>query len=103
MAHAAIVRSPPAHARVRRLAGRRALARRAVLAVVTAADLAAVPTIPLRQAGKPAHAAYLQPPLARDTVRYAGQPVAVVVATDRAAAVDAREHVEIGYDVLPAF
>jgi carbon-monoxide dehydrogenase large subunit/6-hydroxypseudooxynicotine dehydrogenase subunit gamma len=60
-----------------------------------------VPKIPLRQPGKPAHAAYLQPPLAGDRVRYAGQPIAVVVATDRVAAVDARELVEIEYDVLP--
>src|SRR5207302_1581795 len=58
--------------------------------------------IPLRQPGKPAHTAYLQPPLAGDRVRYVGQPVAVVVATDRVAAADARELVEIEYDVLPA-
>ncbi|PYN33032.1 MAG: xanthine dehydrogenase [Candidatus Rokuibacteriota bacterium] len=103
MAHAVIVRSPHAHARVRRVDGRRALARPGVLAFLTGADLAGVPTIPLRQAGKPAHAAYLQPPLAVDTVRYAGQPVAVVVATERAAAIDARELVEIEYDVLAAF
>jgi carbon-monoxide dehydrogenase large subunit len=103
MAHAVIVRSPHAHARVRRVDGARALARPDVLAVLTGADLAGVPTIPLRQAGKPAHAAYLQPPLAGDTVRYAGQPVAVVVATERTAAVDARELVEVEYDVLPAF
>jgi hypothetical protein len=32
---------------------------------------------------------YLQPPLARDTVRYVGEPVAVVVATSQASAVDA--------------
>jgi CO/xanthine dehydrogenase Mo-binding subunit len=103
MAHAVVVRSPHAHARIRRIDARRALAHPGVLAVLTAADLAGVPTIPLRQAGKPAHAAYLQPPLAVDTVRYAGQPVAVVVATDRAAAVDAREHVEVDYEVLAAF
>ena len=102
MAHAVFVRSPHAHARVVRLDGRRALARPGVLGLVTAADLAGVPPIPLRQPGKPAHAAYLQPPLAGDTVRYAGQPVAVVVATDRATAVDASELVEIEYDVLPA-
>ena len=53
-------------------------------------------------AGKPAHAAYLQPPLAGDRVRYVGEPVAVVVATDRAAAADARELVEVEYDPLPA-
>ena len=103
LAHAVIVRSPHAHARIRTVGGQRALAQPGVLAVLTGADLAGVPTIPLRQAGKPAHAAYLQPPLATDTVRYVGQPVAVVVATDRAAAVDARELIEVDYDVLPAF
>jgi len=102
MAHAVIVRSPHAHARVLRIDGRRARARPGVLGFVTAADLTGVPVIPLRQPGKPAHAAYLQPPLAGDTVRYVGQPIAVVVATDRAAAVDARDLVDVEYDVLPA-
>jgi carbon-monoxide dehydrogenase large subunit/6-hydroxypseudooxynicotine dehydrogenase subunit gamma len=102
MVHAVVVRSPHAHARLRRVDARRALALPGVLACVTGADLAGVPTIPIRQGGKPAHAAYLQPPLARDTVRYAGEPVAVVVATDRACAVDARELVDVDYDVLPA-
>src|SRR5262249_56871515 len=88
---------------IRRVRGGRALAQPGVLAVLRGADLAGVPTIPLRQAGKPAHAAYLQPPLATDTVRYVGQPVAVVVATDRAAAVDTSELVEVDYDVLPPF
>jgi carbon-monoxide dehydrogenase large subunit/6-hydroxypseudooxynicotine dehydrogenase subunit gamma len=101
MVHAVVVRSPHAHARVRRVDGRRALALPGVLACVTGADLAGVPAIPLRQGARPEHAGYLQPPLARDTVRYAGEPVAVVVALDRAAAVDARELVEIDYDVLP--
>jgi carbon-monoxide dehydrogenase large subunit/6-hydroxypseudooxynicotine dehydrogenase subunit gamma len=100
--HAVVVRSPHAHAHVRQVDARRALAQPGVLACLTAADLAGVPKIPLRQPGKPAHAAYLQPPLASDRVRYAGQPIAVVVATDRVAAVDARELVEIEYDVLPA-
>lgn len=102
MAHAVIVRSPHAHARLRRVDGRRALAQPGVLACLTGADLAGVPPIRIRQGGKPAHAAYLQPPLAGDRVRYAGEPVAVVVATDRAGAVDARELVEIEYDMLPA-
>ncbi|HEV8436550.1 MAG TPA: molybdopterin cofactor-binding domain-containing protein, partial [Methylomirabilota bacterium] len=102
MAHAVIVRSPHAHARVLRVDGRRALAQPGVLACLTGADLPGVPTIPIRQGGKPAHAPYLQPPLAGDRVRYAGEPVAVVVATERIGAVDARELVEIEYDVLPA-
>src|SRR5207237_1112762 len=41
--------------------------------------------------------------LAGERVRYVGEPIAVVVAVDRACAVDARELVEIGYDALPAF
>src|SRR5262249_57142958 len=81
---------------------RGALALPGGVACVTGADLAGVPTIPLRQGARPEHAGYLQPPLARDTVRYGGEPVAVVVAADRATAVDARELVEIDYDVLPA-
>jgi carbon-monoxide dehydrogenase large subunit/6-hydroxypseudooxynicotine dehydrogenase subunit gamma len=102
MVHAVILRSPHAHARVRRVDGRRALAQPGVLACLTGADLAGVPTIRIRHGSKPAHAAYLQPPLAGDRVRYAGEPVAVVVASDRAAAVDARELVEVEYEVLPA-
>src|SRR5262245_44563086 len=99
--HAVVVRSPHAHAHIRRVSTLRALAEPGVLACLTAGDLAGVPTIPLRQPGKPSHAVYLQPPLAGDRVRYVGQPVAVVVATDRAAAADARELVEVDYDPLP--
>jgi CO/xanthine dehydrogenase Mo-binding subunit len=102
MTHAVIVRSPHAHACVRRVDARRAVAHPGVLLCLTAADLGAVPTIPIRQGAKPRHAAYLQPPLARERVRYVGEPVAVIVATDRACAVDARELMQIDYDVLPA-
>jgi len=102
MAHAVIVRSPHAHAHVRHIDARRALAQPGVLACLTGADLAGVPPIRIRQGEKPAHVAYLQPPLAGNRVRYVGEPVAVVVATDRAGAVDARELVEIEYDPLPA-
>src|SRR5262245_58078886 len=100
--HAVVVRSPHAHAHVRRVSTRRVLTESGVLACLTAGDLAGVPAIPLRQPGKPSHAAYLQPPLAGDRGRYVGQPVAVIVATDRAAAADARELVEVEYDHLPA-
>ena len=102
MAHAVIVRSAHAHARVRRVEVRRAAAQPGVLACLTAADLNAALRIPIRQGAKPAHAAYLQPPLAGDRVRYVGEPVAVVVAEDRVCAGDAREMVEVEYDVLPA-
>jgi carbon-monoxide dehydrogenase large subunit len=102
MVHAVIVRSPHAHARVRSVDPRRALAHPGVLACLTSADLAGVPPIPVRLGGKPEHVPYLQPPLARDTVRYVGEPVAVVVATAQASAVDARELVDVEYDILPA-
>ena len=103
MVHAVIARSTHAHARIRRIDVSRALSHPGVLACVTAADLGAMPTIPIRQGAKPSHTPYLQPPLAGERVRYVGEPIAVVVAVDRACAVDARELVEIGYDALPAF
>src|SRR5262249_23807224 len=103
MVHAVVVRSAHAHARIRRIDMSRAVAHPGVVACFTAADFGAMPTIPIRQGAKPAHIPYLQPPLADDRVRYVGEPVAIVVATDRVCAVDARDLVEIDYDVLPAF
>src|SRR5262249_26403954 len=103
MVHAVVVRSAHAHASIRRIDVSRAVAHPGVVACFTAADFGAMPTIPIRQGAKPSHAPYLQPPLAGDRVRYVGEPVAVVVATDRVCAVDARDLVGIDYDVLPAF
>ncbi len=108
MLHVAIVRSAHAHARVRAVDVRRAAAEAGVVACVTAADIAAdagsstPPVIPIRMGAKPTHTPYLQPTLARDRVRYVGEPLALVVATDRLAAADARDLVEVDYDVLPA-
>src|SRR4029450_11744548 len=96
MVHAVVARSPHAHARVRRVDARRALALPGVLACVTGAELAGVPTIPLRQGARPEHTAYLQPPPARDTVRYVGEP-----APPGPPPVAARELVEIDYEILP--
>src|SRR5439155_1262636 len=42
------------------------------------------------------------PPLAHDKVRYAGEPVAAVVAHSRALAEDAIEAIAVDYEVLPA-
>jgi carbon-monoxide dehydrogenase large subunit len=102
MLHAVVVRSAYAHARLRGIDVSRAAAHLGVIACLTARDLHPVPTIPIRPGGKPGHAAYLQPPLATDRVRYVGEPVAVIVATDRVAAVDARELVQIVCEQLPA-
>lgn len=108
MAHAIVLRSPHAHARICSIDT--AIARRApgVLAVLTAADAAADGLKPLRpyaeaniQTGEP-FAFAPQPLLAHDKVRFAGEPVALVVAESPAQAADAAELVEIDYEPLPA-
>src|SRR6266542_4417263 len=79
MLHAVVVRSAYAHARLRDVDVSRAAAHPGVIACLTARDLHTVPTIPIRQGGKPGHAAYLQPALATDRVRYVGEPVGMIV------------------------
>src|SRR5207253_3836181 len=59
------------------------------------------PPIPMRMFVDSPLDAYLQHPLARDVVRYSGEPVAVVVADSRYAAEDAAELVEVEYEPLP--
>ena len=59
---------------------RAALARPGVHAVITAADIGEVPVITMRQELLPAFKPYQQPVIARDKVRYVGEPIAVVVA-----------------------
>jgi carbon-monoxide dehydrogenase large subunit len=101
--HAVVVRSAFAHARVTRVDTAAALRAPGVLAVLTSADLGAVGTpIPIRLAPLPGFDRYLQWPLARDRVRYAGEPVALVVAEDRYAAEDAAARVVVDYDALDA-
>ena len=78
--HARIVRSPSAHGRVRALGVDDAARAPGVAAVVTAGDLPDNHLIPVRLAIAGADlSAFLQPVLARDTVRYVGGPLAVVV------------------------
>src|SRR5579862_5112931 len=94
MLYATILRSSIAHGRIRGIERDTALARPGVCAVITAADIGEViPTIPLRQDGIPAFEAFEQPVIATATVRYVGEPVAVVVAETLAAAEDAAEAV----------
>jgi CO/xanthine dehydrogenase Mo-binding subunit len=103
LAHAVIVRSAHAHAELRGVDLRRALAHPGVLGAVTAADFGdGLATIPLRSGARASLLPFLQLPIARGRVRYVGEPVAVLVATDRAAAEDARELVEVDYDPRPA-
>ncbi len=91
MLHARLVTSPHAHARVRGVETAAALAVPGVVAVLTAADL---PDVPAR------HRHTLL--LARDRVIFAGQPVALVLAADEAAAEDGAERVFVEYEPLPA-
>ncbi|HET7367809.1 MAG TPA: xanthine dehydrogenase family protein molybdopterin-binding subunit [Gaiella sp.] len=93
------VRSPLAHARVTSVDASAALERPDVQ-VFTGADVDAHPF------GPPPHwhitAGMERPLVARDVARFAGDIVAVVVAGDRASAVDAAELVLVDYDPLPA-
>ena len=98
LCHAAIVRSPHAHARVLGYDVAAALAMEGVVGVITGVDVAA--------ACKPFGVGVTTPvhyyPAATDKVRFVGEPVAVVVARDRYLAEDAAEAVGVDYEVLPA-
>jgi aerobic carbon-monoxide dehydrogenase large subunit len=101
MLHATVVRSPHAHAAILGIEAEGAAARPGVILVAAAADIADVAPIPIRLGPNPALAPFLQRPLARNRVRYAGEPVALVVAQDRYLAEDAAEYVAVHYDPLP--
>ena len=98
MLHLAVVRSPHAHARVLSITTSAARRLPGVVAVWAAADLLELSTpIPSAQKGR----RYELPVLARDVVRYVGEPVAVVVADDPYRAADAVEAVTVEYAPLP--
>jgi carbon-monoxide dehydrogenase large subunit len=99
-AHAAVLRSPHAHAAIRSLDASRAREHPEVVDVLTAADLQEDVRIPMRMHAQPGMERYLQPPLARDHVRYSGEPVAVVVAESRYAAEDAAALIDVEYEPL---
>jgi carbon-monoxide dehydrogenase large subunit len=112
-AHAAVVRSPHAHARLGRIDTAAARTRPGVLLVLTAEDVrdeishalpsySRTPPFDVRgRDGAPAPEAE-QFPLARDRVRYPGEAVAFVVAETPAHAQDAAELVTVEYRPLPA-
>lgn len=80
MLHAAVLRSPVAHGRIRAIDTRPALAIRGVHAAITAAEIGAVPRIPLRLQTSPTTEPFRQPVIASDRVRYVGEPIALVLA-----------------------
>jgi carbon-monoxide dehydrogenase large subunit len=102
-AHVRAVRSPVAHARLHAVGAGAARAQPGVLAVLAAPDVPDV-RIPIRLpfAALPGAERALQPLLAREVVRYVGEPVALVVAEDPYAAEDAAELVELELEPLAA-
>jgi carbon-monoxide dehydrogenase large subunit len=104
MAHAAILRSPHAHARIVSIDAERAKELPGVLAVYTGADM--------KDSANPLPCAYPAagvenhlPPhraLAVDNVRYVGDGVALIVAADPYIAHDALDLIDVQYEVLPA-
>ena len=103
MAHAALLRSPHAHARIRAVNTQEALRIPGVLSVITFQDISHLAKpIPMRLEVHPSFVPYLQYPLAKETVRYVGEPVAVVVADSRYVAEDGLECIQTDYEPLPA-
>jgi carbon-monoxide dehydrogenase large subunit len=96
MFHMAILRAPMAHARLKSIDTSAASALDGVIAVVTGElmaqhGLAWMPTL----------SGDTQAVLVTDKVRYQGQEVAAVIATDRYIAEDALELIEVDYEILP--
>jgi carbon-monoxide dehydrogenase large subunit len=100
--HAAFVRSPHAHAIVRAVDPSDAKRAPAVHEVLTGQDLASSvrPLSPRFEGAGFTSTAW--PALARERVRFVGEPVAVVAAASAYAAADARERVVVTYEPLPA-
>jgi len=108
MTHAFVLRSPVAHAHIKRVDAAAAQRMPGVLFVATGEDVRAdglgdVPCmVPLaNRDGTPRHDTP-RPVLALGKVRHVGQPVALVVAQTLTAARDAAEAIEVEYDPLPA-
>jgi CO/xanthine dehydrogenase Mo-binding subunit len=97
MAHAAVLGSPHAHARIVSIDTRAAERLPGVIAVVTGEDVAArAAPLPSFGAGE-----IVQDMIATEKVRYHGETVAAVIAEDRYVAEDACELIEVVYEPLP--
>lgn len=99
--HMLVIRSPYAHARITSIQLNEARAQPGVVAAFAGADLVrgmpTLPTIPVPGLRNPARR-----PLAVERVRYVGDPVAVLLAQSLSAAEDARELVDVDYELLEA-
>jgi aerobic carbon-monoxide dehydrogenase large subunit len=100
--HAVVLRSSVAHGRIRGIDAAAALRRPGVHAVITAADVGTVPTIPLRHDVLPVLRRFEQPVIAVDKVRYVGEPLALVIADSAALAEDALDAIAVDIEPLTA-
>ncbi len=96
MLHLDIVRSPYAHAKIKKINGEKALAVPGVLAVITGETLKQ-----FNVHNMPTLMSDTQMVLPLDTVKYQYQEVAAVLATDRYTAADGVAAVEVEYESLP--
>ncbi len=94
MLHGKVLRSPHAHARILSIDSSAAQAIPGVVAILTAADLLDIDPYY-------GHAIKDRPILAIDQVRFAGEPVAAVAATDQAIAEAAIREIVVDYEELP--
>jgi len=99
--HMRIVRSDHAHGKIISIDTSAAEAVPGVVAVWTTEDIYDVPPIDFREGSDPTLALFRQYPLARELVRYVGDPVAAVFAEDPYTAEDAAELVVIEIEPLP--
>src|SRR5882757_5227087 len=103
MLHAVVPRTSVAHGHIKKIDASAARARPSVHAVITAAEIGAdIPVIPIRLANMPGFQPYVQPVIAREKVRYVGEPIALVVAQTQALAEDALEAIDVEIESLPA-
>src|SRR5262249_42663023 len=101
MLHMRVVRSAHAHGRIISIDTSAALKLPGVAAVWTSADVSEIPPIDFRLTRIEGLAPYRQPILARQRVRYVGEPVAAVFATDPYVAEDAADLVAVAVEELP--
>jgi aerobic carbon-monoxide dehydrogenase large subunit len=97
MTHMAILRSPHAHARIKSIDTKAASAKPGVIAVVTGELMAQH-----KLAWMPTLSGDTQAVLATDKVRFQGQEVAAVIAETKYQAEDARDLIEVDYEILQA-
>ena len=96
--HLTFVRSSMAHAQLLSIDASEALSMPGIRAVWTAADIDIAPAGP---ANGMMNQAMLFPYLAKDTVRFVGDLVAIVVSEDKTSGTDAAETVIVDYEPLP--